>query len=460
MINGKISHWLHESPSEQRPPLDGQIAADICIIGGGFTGLWSAYHAAHQFPGARIVVLDKEHLGYGASGRNAGWLSALVPGNRAVYARSAGSKQAAVHLQQRMIDSVDEVLGIIQEHDLDARAYRSGNLVVARTPAALQRLKQRRANDVKWGYPENEVRLLTAQESQQKVRIDGALGGLFFPTVGRVDPGRLVKALGQLCESLGVTIFESTEVSDISDSVVTTSHGAVNAPIILRATEGYTGTLSDNPRGIIPINSSIIITDPIPDHMWQRIGWENHELVSDAAHVFVYLQKTDDGRILIGGRGTPYRYASGIVPDGTTDTQTIQTLTTRLHQLFPDARNVPIAHAWSGVLGVTRDWCATVDFDRSSGIGHAQGYAGHGVTTAYLAAKSLVELAAGKTDNDAALPWVGHRARSWEPEPVRWLGVHGMYRLFRLADAQEERNQAGQTSRLARLGGRLAGLAE
>lgn len=460
MRNGEISYWFRDTRPKNRGRLNDDLSADICIVGGGFTGLWAAWHAAQQDPSAKIVVLEKHHVGFGASGRNAGWLSPLVPGNRAVYVKSSGSKEAALRLQRRMLSAVDEVLDVMQENNVEAAAKKSGNVVVARTPAAMRRLEERRTGDLRWGYTEDEVQWLSAQELNERIMVNGARGGLFYPTVGRVDPGQMVQSLADLCERQGVTILEDTEVTSIQSGVVTTLRGQVIAPKILRATEGYSSTLAEDPRKIIPINSSIIITEPLADDVWANIGWKNYELLSDNAHVFSYLQKTDDGRILLGGRGKPYRYGSNILLDGSTDLGTVQTLVERLHDMFPATRGSAIDHTWSGVLGVTRDWCATVEYDSVSGLGAAQGYAGHGVTSAYLAAKSLVDLSYDNNTDDATLPWVSHRARSWEPEPIRWTGVHAMYSLFGVADQQEEKTNAQSTSLLARIGGKIAGLAD
>ena len=460
--NGQISHWMtgSDTPPRARPALDGDITADICIVGGGYSGLWLAYHLSSILPQASIVIVEKHRVGYGGSGRNAGWLSALVPGNRKAFSRSAGSRQAGIDLQRRMLDAVDEVLDVIGREKLPASARRSGNLVIARNRAALARLDARRAGDLDWGLTPDEVVRLDQSEVLQRIDASGAIGGLFYPAVGRVDPAGLVGGLADLLGSRGVTILEDTEVTQIEPGLVRTRRGAVIASKVLRCTEAYSASLGADPRRIIPVNSSIVVTDPIPEDLWNQIGWSGYECFSDAAHVFSYAQRTDDGRIVIGGRGNPYRFGSNPGTDGVVDQGTIDALTNRLHSFFPALRQVPIAHAWCGVIGVTRDWCASVEFDAETGVGWTQGYAGHGVTSAYLASKSLAALVSGQGGPDADLAWVGRQARRWEPEPVRWLGVHGMYRLFALADTWEERRQAEKTSLLAQVGSRLAGLHE
>lgn len=461
-LNGNISHWMSQSEGTvpARPGLDGDITADICIVGGGYSGLWLAYHLSTIMTQANIVVVEKHRVGYGGSGRNAGWLSGLVPGNRKAFSKSAGSRQAGIDLQRRMLDAVDEVLDVIDREQFPASARRSGNLVVARNRAALARLDARRAGDLNWGLNPDEVVRLDQSEVRQRIDASGAIGGLYYPAVGRLDPAGLVAGLARLLESRGVKILEGTEVTHIESGIVRTRRGTITAKKVLRCTEAYSATLGVDPRRIIPVNSSIVVTDPIPDDLWEQIGWSGYECFSDAAHVFSYAQRTDDGRIVIGGRGNPYRFGSNPGSDGVVDQGTIDALTNRLHSFFPVVRQVPIAHAWCGVIGVTRDWCASVDFDEQTGVGWTQGYAGHGVTSAYLASKSLAALVSGQGGSDAELAWVGRQARRWEPEPVRWLGVHGMYRLFALADSWEERRQAEKTSLLARVGSRLAGLHE
>lgn len=466
MRNGEISHWMRSRglsagvADPARPSLDGEVQADVCIVGAGFTGLWTAYHLIEADPQLRIVVLERETAGYGASGRNAGWLSPLVPGNRRAFSRTAGTAEAGVRLQRRMLEAVDEVLGIIEREGIDASAVRSGNLVVARNQAAMQRLRDRLAADREWGYRDDEGEELSAAAVRERIDVAGAVGGLFYPPVVRLDPAGLVRGLAELVEKRGVRIHEQSRVLSIAAGAARTEHGVVRAESILRCTEGYSVEVAKDPRRIIPINSSIIITEPLPEAVWSQIGWKGLELFSDASHVFSYAQRTDDGRILIGGRGNPYRFGSGTGADGRVDRATVDSLISRLHTMLPATAEHEIEHTWTGVLGVTRDWCASVVYDQETGLGHAQGYAGHGVTSAYLAGKTLAEIATGRTGGDASLAWSGRQARNWEPEPIRWLGVHAMYRIFSYADWVEERSDASRTSLLARVGSRLAGLHE
>jgi glycine/D-amino acid oxidase-like deaminating enzyme len=225
---------------------------------------------------------------------------------------------------------------------------------------------------------------------------------------------------------------------------------------VIRATEGYTAGIAGYRRDWLPMNSSLIVTEPLPEEVWDRIGWRGAEPLGDLAHYYTYAQRTADGRIALGGRGRPYRYGSRWDDAGRTPEATVAELWRTLVRMFPDAAATHAAHAWSGVLGVPRDWCSTVVVDHVTGLGYAGGYTGHGVATANLAGRTLRDLVLRRDTELTALPWVGWRVRRWEPEPLRWLGVHLLYRLYRLADAREARGLP-RTSAVARVAGLVAG---
>jgi glycine/D-amino acid oxidase-like deaminating enzyme len=455
--NGGVSFWMHGlGPRSQRPPLAADAEADVVIVGGGMSGLWAAHHLLSVRPEMRVVVLEGEHVGYGASGRNGGWLSQLIPGNRTVYAAGRTGPAGVQRLQQAMLDGITDVVRVAADHGLDIDAHRGGNLVVATNRAGLARLEARRAADVHHGLATDRVVRLTPTEVAAHIDVRHAAGGLFYPDVTRINPAKLVVGLADALERRGVVIHEHSRVASIEPGRVVANGCTVRSPRVLIATEGYSGPLL-GARRIVPINSSMIATQVLTDDEWACIGWRGMECLSDAAHTFIYAQRTADGRIAIGGRGNPYRFGSGTGGDGRTPSATVQLLVDRLHTYFPDV-SFRVEHAWSGVLGVSRDWCTSVSFDSTTGIGHTVGYAGHGVTTAYAASRSLVDLALGLPTPAASLPWVDHRSRSWEPEPIRWIGVHSMYRLFRIADWWEERRNAEGTCWLGRAAGHLAGL--
>jgi glycine/D-amino acid oxidase-like deaminating enzyme len=210
------------------------------------------------------------------------------------------------------------------------------------------------------------------------------------------------------------------------------------------------------------MNSSMIVTEPLPPEIWATIGWEGGETLGDLAHAYMYAQRTADGRIALGGRGVPYRFGSRTDNDGRTSAATVAALREILVRFFPATAAVGIDHAWSGVLGVPRDWCASVHLDRTTGLGWAGGYVGSGVATSNLAARTLRDLVRldsgqGRRTGLTALPWVDHRVRSWEPEPLRWAGVRGMYAAYRGADRRELAGRSAATDRVARYADRISG---
>ncbi len=271
-----------------------------------------------------------------------------------------------------------------------------------------------------------------------------------------MQPAKLVSGIAAAVERRGVRILEQTRATSIEPGVVTTDRGVVRAGRILRCLEGYTAGIRGQRRTWLPMNSAMIVTEPLSDSVWDAIGWRGAELLGDNANAYCYAQRTADGRIALGGRGIPYRFGSATDVDGRTQDWTVESLTSILHGMFPATRASRIDHAWCGVLGVPRDWCASVTFDASTGLGWAGGYVGSGLTTTNLAGQTLADLVLGRDTDLVRLPWVNRGVRRWEPEPLRWLGVRAMYGLYREADRREGKGLA-RPSRLARIGDKLTG---
>lgn len=362
-----------------------------------------------------------------------------------------------------MNETVDEVVRVAAEENIDADIHQGGVLEVAYTPAQLARLKDFHSVEIAFGETDRVLR--GARETCERVNVTGAVGSTWTPHGARLHPVKLVQGLAATVEALGVTIHESTPVTEIKPKHAHTPYGTVRAPYILRCTEGFTANLKGQRRTWLPMNSSMIATEPLPQSVWDTIGWEGRETLGDMAHAYMYAQRTADDRIALGGRGVPYRFGSGAAHfNDTARTQpaTIEALRDVLVRFFPATAGARIDHAWSGVLGVPRDWCATVTLDRSTGLGWAGGYVGSGVATTNLAARTLRDLIqqdsgqSGPTDL-TALPWVGHKVRRWEPEPFRWIGVHGMYAAYRAADRRELTSPRPGTDPIAKAADRLAG---
>ncbi|MFF5705953.1 NAD(P)/FAD-dependent oxidoreductase [Streptomyces sp. NPDC012794] len=457
-INGGISFWYATGTTAHQPPrapLTGDATADVVIVGGGYTGLWTAYYLKRAAPDLRVTVLEQKFCGYGASGRNGGWLYNGIAG-RDRYAALHGH-EAARRLQHAMNDTVAEVIAVAAEEDIDADVHRGGVLEVARTPAQLSRLRAFHTAELSFGETDRE--LYDAPATRARIDVADAVGSSWTPHGARVHPLKLVRGLATACERLGVTLHESTPVTEIAPRRAVTPYGTVRAPYVLRCTEGFTAALKGHRRTWLPMNSSMIVTAPLPPSVWERLNWQDAPLLGDMAHAYTYAQRTADDRIAIGGRGVPYRFGSRTDHDGRTQPATIASLRDVLVSFFPVLAGTEITHAWSGVLGVPRDWCATVALDAATGLGWAGGYVGSGVAAANLAGRTLRDLVLGDRTELTALPWVHHRVRRWEPEPFRWLGVHALYAAYRGADRREAATRRPATTPLARLADRVSGRA-
>ncbi|WP_030855384.1 NAD(P)/FAD-dependent oxidoreductase [Streptomyces sp. NRRL F-4474] len=456
-INGGISFWYatdHSAPAAPpRAPLTAHTTADVVIVGGGYTGLWTAYYLKQAAPDLRVTVLEQRFCGYGASGRNGGWLYNGIAG-RDRYAALHGP-QAARHLQQAMNATVAEVVDVAAKEGIDADIHRGGVLEVARTPAQLGRLRAFHAAELAFGETDREFH--DAAATRARIDIADAVGSSWSPHGARINPLKLVRGLAGACERLGVVIHESTPVTEISAGKAVTPYGTARAPYVLRCTEGFTAALRGQKRSWLPMNSSMIATAPLPAETWAQLGWSGREVLGDMAHAYMYAQRTADDRIAIGGRGVPYRFGSRTDHDGRTGPATVDSLRDLLFSFFPVLAGTEITHAWSGVLGVPRDWCATVTLDRATGVGWAGGYVGSGVATSNLAGRTLRDLVLGESTALTGLPWVNHRVRRWEPEPLRWLGVQALYAAYRAADRREAATRTPRTAPLARLADRVSG---
>jgi glycine/D-amino acid oxidase-like deaminating enzyme len=457
MRNGGVSFWYASTAlPKRRPPLPGDVSADVCIVGGGFTGLWTAYYLKRSRPEVSVVVLEREFAGFGASGRNGGWLSNVFAASRPAMERSDG-REAVLSLQREMRATIDEVISVCAAESIDADIVKHGLLRVARNPAQVARMQAELAEDRSWELGPDDITELGAEGLASRVRIGGAVRGLWDRHAARVQPAKLVQGLAAAVERLGVPIYEGTAVRSVVAGAALTDHGTVRARHLLTCLEGFTAGLRGQRRTWLPLNSAMVVTAPLPDEVWASIGWDGAELIGDSANAYIYAQRTADGRIALGGRGVPYRFGSRTDRDGVTQERTIAQLVAMLHELFPAVSSVPIDHAWCGVLGVPRDWSPMVRLDPVTGLGTAGGYVGHGVATANLAGRTLRDLILGDETALTALPWVGRDARRWEPEPLRWIGARLVYTLYRYADRREAATRSPRTHPAARFASALAG---
>jgi glycine/D-amino acid oxidase-like deaminating enzyme len=422
----------------QRSQLSGPTEADVAIVGGGYTGLWTAYYLARRDPGLRIVVLEKDFAGFGASGRNGGWLTNLLPLSWESIA-SQSSREGAIAWQRAANATVDEVLDVARAEGIDAQAAKGGFLCVATTEVQAARLRESVDSARDWGFGHDDLRWLSRDEARGRVAAERVFGGTWSPHCAAVHPARLVRGLAEAVERLGVTIHESTPVTEITPHTARTPFGEVTAAVVVRALEGYTPRLAASRRDLLPLYSLMLATEPLPDDFWKEVGWSDRETLSDDRRLIIYAQRTADGRIAIGGRGAPYRLGSRIRSAHELARGVHDMIRHSLVELFPQLVDAQITHRWGGVLGVPRDWWPSVHLDRATGLARAGGYAGDGVALTNLAGRTLADLITGEDSELTRLPWVGHRSPRFEPEPLRWVGVNTGLHLAAAIDERERR---------------------
>jgi glycine/D-amino acid oxidase-like deaminating enzyme len=447
------SFWLETCGDDltPRPALPGDVDCDVAIVGAGYTGLWTAYHLLTLDPSLRVVVLEREIAGWGASGRNGGWCSALFAASWERVAREHG-RDGALRLRRAMERTVDDVGTWCSRHGVDAHFAKGGTLTFARGAAQAARVRAGAEHDRTLGG--DDTTWLDAGDAVARVAVSGVEGAAFTPHCAAIQPARLIRGLAHTVESLGGRIHERTPVVSIEPGRMRTVQGDVRADVVIRATEGYTRSLRGLARAVVPLWSLLVVTEPLPADVWSRLGWRGRETLTDGRHVIIYAQRTADGRIALGGRGAPYRFGSGTHGTRGHD-RTFRRLAKELRQLFPAAASARITHRWGGVLGVPRDWMPSVGLDRRSGVGWAGGYVGDGVGCSALAGRTLADLVLERATEETTLPWVGHVSPEWEPEPLRWMGIRGMSALLGAGDRTE--TFTGRPSRTVALLDRVVG---
>jgi len=433
---GAVSLWLETCGDSLEPgaPLTSDIAVDVAIVGAGFTGLWTAYYLSESRPDLTIAIVEREIAGFGASGRNGGWASALFPSSMGTIAKHSG-RDAALAQHAAMRGAVDEVIRVAAAEGIDAGIAKGGTVALARTPIQLARARAAVDDAHAWG--QGEVAFLDKDAARARVNATGTLGAMFTPDCAAIQPAKLVRGLAAVVKARGVSIYEGTAAQSIGPHRIVTPGGTVNAEFVVRATEGYTPTLEGQRRAVAPVYSLIVATAPLPIAMWDEIGLAQRETFTDFRHLIVYGQRTADDRLVFGGRGAPYHFGSRVRPEYDTNDRVHRSLREELVALFPVLARAEFTHRWGGNLGIARDWHASVGLDADTGIGWAGGYVGDGVSTTNLAGRTLRDLILGFSTDLTALPWVGHRSRKWELEPLRWLGVNAGLTAMTLADTEE-----------------------
>ncbi|AUX27746.1 FAD-dependent oxidoreductase [Sorangium cellulosum] len=422
-IDSALSVWSAAEPAyEPAPPLRGDAVADVAIVGGGFTGVSTAYHLIRRFPSLRVMILEARRLANGASGRNGGMMLNWINGV------SYREPELTRRVYEATRDGIDGIVGLIQEHGLPVRYRRDGCLEVLtdarRAEAAHARAEQLAA----WGIP---LRYLDSAAVARRLGIRGAAGAVLDETEGQLNGVDLLRGLRPLLLARGVALHEDTPVLRVEEGrtiALTTPGGRVRARALVLATNGYTPRLGYFRSGVLPLHSHVLATEPLDEGARAALGWGQVAGFSDDHDRIAYASMTPAGELVFGGgSNAAYAYLYGgrtSYPGSPASAgRAFEAIRRRLVGYFPAAERLRVAHRWTGTLGITMSrLCSMGVRGEHRNVYYALGYSGHGVVLANLAGRVLCDLYAGDHDRWRAMPFYMARLGGIPPEPLRWLG--------------------------------------
>jgi glycine/D-amino acid oxidase-like deaminating enzyme len=422
------SFWLENSGDDltPRPALDGSVEVDVAILGAGFTGLWTAYHLLKRDPSLNVLVVEKEIAGFGASGRNGGWCFSGFPVLPKQLIKQFG-RETARAVSLAMADSVDDVGRVCELEGIDAHYAHGGELEVARAGYDLPKLEEMYGQYQAIGL-EDRVALLDAGQTNDRVRVAGAVGSFWNKDGAAVQPARLARGLARAVERHGGRIVEQTTVLDYAGGAtprLITDRGVVRARrAIVLAGEAYLSRLPKLRRHVIPMTSHMVVTEPLSPQIWDEIGWARREVLGGFGSTAGYINHTADGRIAFGAYRAVYPFNSRITDDLDRMEDVFEHARIAARTWFPALRTVAFTHSWGGVFGVPRDHMPTMGFNPRTKVGLAYGYTGEGVATSNLSGRVLTDLITETDSSLTRLPMASHKPVPWEPEPLRSIGVN------------------------------------
>jgi glycine/D-amino acid oxidase-like deaminating enzyme len=433
-------YWLDALPArEPHAPLEGTVESDLCIVGGGFTGLWTALLAKEDDPGRDVVLLEAETIGFGASGRNGGFLSSsLTHGLENGLARFAEELPALERLGRA---NYDGLLADVRRHGIDCDLWETGELDVATEPHQVAELEEAAALARRYGH---DVEVLEGEALRARIRSPLYLGGLRRRSgAALVDPGKLVDGLRRAALAAGVRVHERTGVRSVrrrgAGVEVITPHGSVRARGAVLGTSAYPPLVRAVRRYVAPVYDYALMTEPLSAELWAAIGWEGREGLADGGNQFHYYRPTADGRILYGGFDAVYRYGGPVSPRHDDHVPTFGRLAQHLFATLPQLEGVRFTHRWGGAI----DTCSRFSVFFGSALGgrvtYALGYTGLGVGATRFGARVALDLLDGRETEATRLAYVRRKPVPFPPEPLRSAVIQLTRNRLAAADRNEGR---------------------
>lgn len=413
-----LSLWLDTyGPYTPTPPLRGDHSVDVAIIGGGFTGVNTAYWLKQADPSLRVALLEARTIGYGASGRNGSFAMTVVGLGFEVMPVLLGKERFKV-AHRYMMRAVDELDELIQKENLDCDRIRPGFLRVATTHAYIKRLQHEVRSMNELGF--EDLYWIDQEEVQKRVSSPRYLGAMWEPRLVLVDPARLVRAERDLAIRWGVEVYENTPVIEITSRPkfqLKTPEGVLTCEKLVFATNAYSHLFPQLLRKQIPAFTYMIATEPLTSEQLEPIGWQGYEGIEDARNLVHYYRLTPDHRLVLGGGPVGLTYANSLYGDS--NQAAWQHLEEHMRWLFPSLANAKVSHRWGGPFSVTVNLTPSIGYVGDRRAIYSIGCIGHGVSTSHLNAKTIRDMVLERQSDLLDCPFVEHRVIPWPPEPLR-----------------------------------------
>lgn len=434
-------YWLDEDPlePESHSALIENITADLCIVGAGYTGLWTALLAKERDPQREVVIIEQRETGSGASGRNGGFCnSSLTHGFSNGYQRFRKEMGTIERLGRENLDAIEET---VKRYNIECDWERTGELRVAVKQWQLEGMQEEA--DLRNKYGDN-VEFLTKEQIQERVKSPTYQGALFdHDGTALVDPARLVWGLEKVCISLGVKIYENSKVEWLEEKgdhvVVHTPYGAVTAKKVALATNVFKSLVRSARKYVIPVYDFQLVTEPLTPEQRESIGWKDREGISDAGNQFHYYRLNKEGGILWGGYEAIYNFRGKVRQEYEFDAETYATLASNFLKTFPQLEGIKFTHGWGGAIDTCTRFSPFWGKAHGGKVAYVMGYTGLGVAATRFGAATMLDLLDGLKTERTRLKMVRHKPLPFPPEPFRYLFIWITQRSINSADQHEGR---------------------
>lgn len=446
------SFWLDRRTAiASYPPLDGDASADLCVVGGGFTGLWAAIHAKSRQPDRTVLLVEADAIGEGASGRNGGFLSSSI--THGIANGLSRFPDEIGRLERLGLANFDGLRADLDRLGVDCDFEAVGEIAVAIEPHQFEHLAEEAELLAGHGH---DVALLDGPAMRAEVDSPTYVGGLWDRSGSAlVDPAKLADGLAAAAAGLGVIVHERTRIERLERSGaglrLDAARGAIRADRVLLATNAFPPLRRALRRWIVPVYDYVLMTEPLPPERLAEIGWRNRQGVGDTGHQFHYYRLTDDDRILWGGFEAVYRYGGRVDPSRDVDEDTFALLSRNFFATFPQLRGIRFTHRWGGAIDTCSRFSCFFDTSHGGRVAFVGGYTGLGVGASRFGAEVALDLLDGRETEATGLSYVRKKPVPFPPEPLRWAVVQ--FTRSRLAAADRNGGRRGLWLRtLDRLG--------